>query len=163
MTGDELRARQAPIKAKYKDDPASARATFRVSGTVLPDAVGCRVASPRGPIDAGLHPLAGGDSTLACSAEMLLESLVGCAGTTLKAVATAMGLPVRSATVVAEADMDFRGTLGVAKDVPIGLSAIRLRYEIEGDLTPEQRTKLIALTERYCVIAQTLAHPPKFE
>lgn len=160
MTGDELRALQAPLKTKYRENPAEARWTLRIDGIVEGDALRCQVASPRGPIQAGLHPATGGDGSLACSADMLLEALVGCAGVTLKAVATALGIELRRAVLRAEADLDFRGTLGVAKDCPVGLSAVRLAYDLDTDAGPEQVEKLIHLTERYCVIYQTLAHPP---
>jgi uncharacterized OsmC-like protein len=160
MTADELRAAQAPLKTRYKEDPASARHTFRIEGTVVNDDIACRVDSPRGPIVAGLHPAAGGDGKLACSGDMLLEALVACAGVTLKAVATALGIVLRKATIRAEADLDFRGTLGVAKDVPIGITAVRLTYDLDTNATPEQVSKLLQLTERYCVIHQTLTHPP---
>ena len=159
MNADELRAAQAPLKERYRQDPAAARCTFRIEATVV-DGIACRVDSPRGPIVAGLHPAAGGDGTLACSGDMLLEALVACAGVTLKAVATSLGIPIRRATIRAEGDLDFRGTLGVARDVPIGLTAIRLAYDVDADATPEQIAKLLQLTERYCVISQTLSHPP---
>ena len=159
MNGDELRAAQAPLKERYRQDPQAARRTFVIEGT-LTDGIACRVDSPRNPIVAGLHPAAGGDGTLACSGDMLLEALVACAGVTLKAVATSLGIPIRRATIRAEGDLDFRGTLGVARDVPIGLTAIRLAYDIDADATAEQIAKLIQMTERYCVISQTLSHPP---
>ena len=159
MTNEELRAAQAPLKERYRQDPAAAQRTFRIEGT-LTDGIACQVDSPRGTIVAGLHPAAGGDGTLACSGDMLLEALVACAGVTLKAVATSMGIAIRKATIRAEGDLDFRGTLGVARDVPIGLTAIRVHYDIDADAAPEQIAKLIQLTERYCVISQTLSHPP---
>ena len=160
MTTDELRAIQTPLKEKYKADPESARHVMRISGTVEGSDVACRVHSPRGDIVAGLHPATGGDGSLACSADMLLEALVGCAGVTLKAVATAMGINLRKANVLAEANLDFRGTLGVAKDAPIGLTDIRLKFDVDADATPEQIQKLIQLAERYCVIHQTLKKEP---
>lgn len=160
MTGDELRALQAPLKAKYKDDPASARYALSISGTLEGSDVRCRIQSPRGPIDAGLHPATGGDGSLACSADMLLESLVGCAGVTMKAVATALGVPLTTATITASADLDFRGTLGVAKDAPVGLTAIRLKFDVKSEAPRELIDKLVQLTERYCVIYQTLKNPP---
>ena len=158
MTADELRAMQAPLKEKYKTDPTSAKHVMRISGTVEGegDAIACRVHSPRGDIVAGLHPATGSDGSLACSADMLLEALVACAGVTLKAVATALAIPLRKATVRAEANLDFRGTLGVAKDAPIGLTDIRLTFDIDADASPEQIQKLIQLAERFCVIYQTL-------
>ncbi|HEX3316298.1 MAG TPA: OsmC family protein [Gemmataceae bacterium] len=159
MNGDDLRAAQAPLKERYRQDPATATRTFVIEATVI-DGIACRVDSPRGPIVAGLHPAAGGDGTLACSGDMLLEALAACAGVTLKAVATSLGISIRRATIRAEGDLDFRGTLGVVRDVPIGLTAIRLSYDIDADAAPEQVAKLIQLTERYCVISQTLSHPP---
>jgi uncharacterized OsmC-like protein len=159
MTGDELRALQAPLKAKYKENPEAARYKMSISGTALGPDIRCRVQSPRGPIDAGLHPATGGDGSLACSADMLLESLVACAGVTLRAVSTALGIPLKKADVTATADLDFRGTLGVAKDAPVGLTDIRLAFDIDADAPREQIDKLIQLTERYCVIYQTLKRP----
>jgi uncharacterized OsmC-like protein len=160
MTGDELRALQAPLKAKYKDDPGSAKLTIRIEGR-LGEGINCRVRSPRGEIVAGLHPAAGGDGSEACSGDMLLEALVGCAGVTLRAVATAMNIPLRSGTITAEGDLDFRGTLGVSKESPIGFSDVRMTFHLDTDAPAEQVEKLIQLTERYCVIYQTLKNPPK--
>lgn len=160
MTADELRALQAPLKVKYKENPAAASYAISISGAVEGDDIRCRVHSPRGLIDAGLHAATGGDGSLACSADMLLEALVGCAGVTLKAVATALGIGLKKATITATANLDFRGTLGVAKEVPVGLTAIRLAFDIDADKPPEQIEKLIQLTERYCVIYQTLKSPP---
>ncbi len=160
MTADELRALQAPLKAKFKDDPNAARYAISITGTLDGDDIRCRVHSPRGPIDAGLHPATGGDGSLACSADMMLEALVGCAGVTMKAVATALGIGLKKATITATGDLDFRGTLGVAKDAPVGLTAIRLVFDVDSDATREQVEKLIQLTERYCVIYQTLKNPP---
>jgi uncharacterized OsmC-like protein len=159
MNADQLRAAQTPLKEHYRKDPAAALRAFRIEGTIA-DGIACRVESPRGPIVAGLHPAAGGDGTLACSGDMLLEALVACAGVTLKAVATSLGIALRRATIRAEGDLDFRGTLGVSREAPIGLTAIRLGYDIDADATPEQVEKLIQLTERYCVISQTLSHSP---
>ena len=160
MTADELKAIQAPLKARYKADPEAAKSVLRASGVVDPDAVTCRVDAAGGPIDAGLHPLAGGDGSWACSGEILLQSLVACAGVTLAAVAKAMGIAVRNATVRAEGDLDFRGTLGVDRSTPVGFSEVRLNFDLDSDATPEQRTKLLELTERYCVVFRTLADPP---
>jgi uncharacterized OsmC-like protein len=162
MKADDLRALQAPLKDRYKQDPTSARATLRASGTLGMEKVTCNVATPRGPIEAGLHPATGGDGCFACSGDMLLEALVGCAGVTLAAVATAMGIPIRSGSVTAEGDLDFRGTLGVSKDVPVGFQEIRLRFELDTAATAEQIATLMKLTERYCVVFQTLRQPPKF-
>jgi uncharacterized OsmC-like protein len=160
MTADELRALQAPLKAKYKEDPQAGRYTIAIAGALAGDGVVCRVHSPRGPIDAGLHPATGGDGALACSADMLLEALVGCAGVTMKAVATALGIGLKSATLAASADLDFRGTLGVAKEAPVGLTNVRLTFDVDSDAPRDQIEKLIQLTERYCVIYQTLKNPP---
>lgn len=160
MNASELRALQAPLKERYKSDPASALGTMRATGTLDPDSPVCRVTTFAGVVESGLHPATGGDGTKACSGDMLLESLVACAGVTLKAVATAMNIPIRGGTVTAEADLDFRGTLGVSKDVPVGFKAVRLAFDLDTDATPEQLESLLKLTERYCVIYQTLAKPP---
>jgi uncharacterized OsmC-like protein len=158
MTGDELRARQAPWKAKFKEDPASALGVLRARATLGPDvtAVVETSPSPEGRTVAGLHPATGGTGAEACSGDMLLQALVACAGVTLGAVSTSMGLAVRSGVVLAEGDLDWRGTLGVSKEAPVGFSAVRLRFELDTDATDEQLAKLIQLTERYCVIAQTI-------
>ncbi len=158
MNAAELRAKQAPLKAKYKEDAAAAFLTLKIEGTFEPDLV-CRVASPRGPIDVGLHPAAGGSGSHACSGDMLLEALVGCAGVTLRAVATALEIPLKGGTISAEGDLDFRGTLGVSKEVPVGFKDIRLTFRLDADATPEQLENLIKLTKRYCVIYQTLIKP----
>jgi uncharacterized OsmC-like protein len=160
VNADQLRQIQAPIKARYKENPDAARHTFRAVGTLLPDRPTCRIENRFGRIDAGLHPAAGGDGSEACSGDMLLESLVACAGVTFNVVATAMGIAFRSATVIVEGDGDFRGTLGVAKDVPVGITDIRLRFEIDSDAGDEQLALLLKQTERYCVIFQTLRAPP---
>jgi len=160
MKASELRALQAPLKERYRDNPASGRATLKATGSLGPAGVTCKVETFGGPIEAGLHPATGGDGRSACSGDMLLEALVGCAGVTLMAVATALEIPVRGGTVSAEGDLDFRGTLGVAKDADVGFSAIRLRFEVDTDATPEQLDKLVKLTERYCVVYQTLRKPP---
>ncbi|MEI7683387.1 MAG: OsmC family protein [Planctomycetota bacterium] len=161
MTPEQLRSLQAPLKAKYKEDPAAAHYAIAVTGTLATDDVSCVVHSPRGSIVAGLHPATGGDGSQACSADMLLEALVACAGVTLKAVATALGIPLANATVTATGELDFRGTLGVARDASVGLSAVRLVFAIQSPATAEQIAKLIELTERYCVIYQTLKSSPK--
>ena len=159
MNAEELKARQTPIKARYKDEPQAAQITMLATGTLGTDNVTCNVTTPAGIIEAGLHPLAGGEEHCACSGEMLLQSLVACAGVTLKAVATALAIPLRGGRVFAEGDMDFRGTLGVSKETPIGFQRIRLRFELDSDATPEQKQKLLSLTERFCVIFQTLKSP----
>jgi uncharacterized OsmC-like protein len=160
MNAEELRAAQAPLKARYRTDPASALLTLTATG--IPDAPGqvCRVETHIGVVEAGLHTATGGDGTKACSADMLLQALVGCAGVTLGAVATAMGIAVRRGRIWAEGDVDFRGTLGVSREAPVGFQRIRLHFDIETDAKPEAQTKLIELTERYCVVYQTLRHPP---
>jgi uncharacterized OsmC-like protein len=163
MNADELRQLQAPIKARYKEDPAAARQTFRAVGTLLNDRPACRIENRFATFDAGLHPAAGGDGTEACSGDMLLESLVACAGVTFNVVATAMGIPFRSVQVIVEGEGDFRGTLGIAKDVLVGITDIRMRFEVDSPATDEQLATLLKLTERYCVIFQTLRNPPHVE
>ena len=160
MNAEELKARQTPIKARYKDEPQAAQVTMHATGTLGTDSVTCNVSTPAGIIEAGLHPKAGGEEHWACSGDMLLQSLVACAGVTLKAVATALAIPLRGGKVFAEGDMDFCGTLGVSKETPIGFQRIRLRFELDSDATPEQLQKLLSLTERFCVIFQTLKFPP---
>ena len=160
MNAEELKALQAPVKDRYKAEPASAMKTLKVEGELRQDKVTCVVKSVRGPIEAGLHPAAGGSGEWACSGDMLLEALVGCAGVTLAAVATAMSIPIRGGTLRAEGDLDFRGTLGVAKDVDIGFKEIRLSIHLDTDAPKEQIDTLIKLTKRYCVVFQTLQKPP---
>ena len=160
MDGTQLRALQAPLKERYRGDPDAALVTLAASGELDSDAVTCTVSTGRALVEAGLHPSAGGDGLAACSGDMLLEALVACAGVTLRAVATAMGLAVRGGTVRADGDLDFRGTLGVSREAPVGFRGIRLSFDLDADLTPEQRAKLLDLTERYCVIYQTLRTPP---
>jgi uncharacterized OsmC-like protein len=160
MNADELRQLQAPRKDRYRADPATAMQTLMVRGELNHDKLTCVVQSPRGPIEAGLHPAAGGDGNFACSGDMLLEALVGCAGVTLTAVATAMNIPLRGGVVRAEGDLDFRGTLGVSKEVDIGFKEIRLFFDLDTDAPAEQVETLIKLAKRYCVIYQTLQKPP---
>jgi uncharacterized OsmC-like protein len=160
MNATELRALQAPLKDSYKRDPASAVVTLRAQGRIG-EGIACRVDTGRALVEAGLHPASGGTGLQACSGDMLLEALVACAGVTLKAVATALAIELRDATVRAEGDLDFRGTLGVAKDAPVGFREIRLRFELDTDATPESRAKLIELTERYCVVLQTIRASPR--
>jgi uncharacterized OsmC-like protein len=160
MTSDELRALQAPLKQRYKVDPAAAQVTMSARGRLDVDRVAIRLDTPQREILAGLHPAAGGDGSFACSVEMLLEALVGCAGTTLCAVATALSLPVTGGTITARAMMDFRGTLGVDRSVPVGLTHVEMQFDLESTATPEQLDKLIALTERHCVVLQVLRNPP---
>lgn len=159
MDADELRALQAPIKDRYRADPASAVVTLKASGSLTAGALSCKVDTGRALAEAGLHPASGGDGSLLCSGDMLLEALVACAGVTLQAVATALAIPLRGGTVRAEGDLDFRGTLGVAKDAPVGFREIRLSFELDSDATGEQRATLLKLTERYCVVAQTVKNP----
>jgi uncharacterized OsmC-like protein len=160
MDSNELRALQAPLKARYNEDPTAAVVTLEASGEIGGDGIACTVQTGRALARAGLHPATGGDGTALCSGDMLLEALVACAGVTLKAVATALGIQLAGGIVRAEGDLDFRGTLGVAKDAPVGFKDIRLRFELETDATPEQLDKLLSLTERYCVVYQTLRTPP---
>lgn len=160
MTADELRAMQAPFKTKYKDNPASAVQTLRAEGSLGGGDLICSVRSHLGNVPAGLHPATGGDGSAACSADMLLQALIGCAGVTLQAVATALAIPLRGGVVRAEGDLDFRGTLGVNKDSPVGFTAIRLAFELDADAAPEQLETLMKLTKRYCVVYQTLVKSP---
>jgi uncharacterized OsmC-like protein len=159
MNAQELRSLQAPIKARYKDDPESAKLTMSASGVLLHERPTCRVDSRFGHIDAGLHPAAGGDGDDVCSIEMMLQAIVACAGVTFNLVATAMSLPFESVKVV-EGDGDFRGALGMAKEVPVGVTAMRLRFEIDSTASDEQLATALRQTERYCVVFQTLRHPP---
>lgn len=160
MDAQTLRDIQAPIKARYRERPADALITLRAEGRLGTEAVSCRVETGKALVEAGLHPGSGGDGSFACSGDMLLEALVACAGVTLAAVSTALGIVVRDGRVRAEGDLDFRGTLGVDKEAPVGFRDIRLTFDIDTDATPEQREKLLQLTERYCVILQTLRRPP---
>jgi uncharacterized OsmC-like protein len=158
MDADQLRALQAPIKERYRDEPTAARITLRAQGH-LGEGLTCKVETGRAMAEAGLHPATGGDGLALCSGDMLLEALVACAGVTLRAVATALGIELRDARVQAEGDLDFRGTLGVAKEAPVGFQAIRLQFTLDTDAPPEQIATLLKLTERYCVVYQTLAKP----
>lgn len=160
MHADELRALQAPLKERYRAEPASALQTLTVRAELRQDKVTCVVKTPRGPVEAGLHPSTGGTGEFACSGDMLLEALVGCAGVTLAAVATAMSIPIKAGTLRAEGDLDFRGTLGVAKEADVGFKEIRLFIELDTDASQEQIDSLIKLTKRYCVVYQTLAKSP---
>jgi uncharacterized OsmC-like protein len=159
MNRDELRASQAPLKEKYRNDPAAALLTLRATGA-LGEGVSCSVETGRALVVAGLHPATGGTGLAACSGDMLLQALVACAGVTLNAVATSLGLSVRGGTLTAEGDLDFRGTLGVSKEAPVGFRAIRLRIALDTDATDAEKQKLLELTERYCVIYQTLLQSP---
>lgn len=159
MEADELRSLQAPLKARYREDAGAALVTLRARGR-LGEGVSCSIETGKALVKAGLHPATGGDGASACSGDMLLEALVACAGVTLNAVATALGIELRDATLQAEGDLDFRGTLGLAKDVPVGFQNIRLQITLDTDATEEQLDTLLRLTERYCVVYQTLTHPP---
>src|SRR6266571_7538573 len=158
MTADELRSLQAPFKARYREHPETALVTLRAEGQVAPNLT-CKIETGKARVEAGLHPATGGDGQSACSADMLLEALVGCAGVTLSAVATALGIPLRNATIRAEGDLDFRGTLGVSKDVPVGFKQIRLNFDLDTDASEERLATLLRLIERYCVVYQTLSQP----
>jgi uncharacterized OsmC-like protein len=162
MDRDQLRALQAPLKAAYKDDPTQALIPFKASGT-LGEGVSCSVDTGRALANAGLHPATGGDGTLLCSGDMLLEALAACAGVTLNAVATALDIHIEHGTVHAESELDFRGTLGVDKEAPVGFENIRLRFELDTDADDEQLATLLKLTERYCVVYQTLARGPQLD
>src|SRR5246500_5460444 len=159
MKTDDLRAVQAPLKQRYRETPEAARVTLRAQGRAG-EGVSCKIDTGKGLVVAGLHPATGGSGAQACSGDMLLEALVACAGVTLNAVATALGIELRDATVHAEGDLDFRGTLGLSKEVPVGFETIRLRFVLDTDASEEQIDTLLRLTERYCVVYQTLAHPP---
>src|SRR6266705_6260855 len=158
MTADELRSLQAPVKAQYRERPESALVTLHAEGR-LGKNVTCKIETGKGRVEAGLHPATGGDGSSACSADMLLEALVGCAGVTLSAVATALGIPLRDATIRAEGDLDFRGTLGVSKDAQVGFHQIRLHFDFATDASEERLATLLRLIERYCVVYQTLNQP----
>jgi len=160
MNAEDLRAIQAPLKQRYREDPASARVPARAKGILDPDGVACTVRAWHGEVTAGLHPAGGGTGELACSADMLLEAVVACAGVTLRAVATAMGVTVHSGRIIAEGVWDARGTLGVDRAAPIGLTEITLRFDVDCDADAARLERMIQTTERYCVILQTLRAPP---
>jgi uncharacterized OsmC-like protein len=162
MHTDDLKALQAPLKQHYRDDPAAALITLKATGTLGAESISCRVDTGRALVEAGLHPATGGSGALACSGDMLLEALAACAGVTLRAVATALAIPVRGGTVTAEGDLDFRGTLGVSKEAPVGFQAIRLTFALDTDAGNEELATLLKLTERYCVVLQSLRVPPSF-
>jgi uncharacterized OsmC-like protein len=162
MNAETLRSLQAPLKEKYRQEPNTALVTLRAEGR-LGEGITCKIETGKAPVTAGLHPATGGDGLSACSGDMLLEALVGCAGVTLNAVATALGIHLRDAKVRAEGDLDFRGTLGVSKNVPVGFERIRLRFDLDTDATAEQVATLLRLTERYCVVYQTLSRPAKID
>ena len=159
MDADTLRSVQAPLKEHYRQAPGAAMITLHAQGRIAEN-VSCRIETGKALVTAGLHPATGGSGTAACSGDMLLEALVACAGVTLNAVATALGIELRDATLRATGDLDFRGTLGLSKDVPVGLQNIRLNIAMDTDASDEQIATLLRLTERYCVVLQTLAHSP---
>jgi len=163
MHAAELRAIQAPIKERYKNDPKAGLITLKAKGSLDDTNITCKVETGRALAIAGLHPATGGTGMELCSGDMLLEALVACAGVTLKAVSTALEIPLRTATVAAEGDLDFRGTLGVAKDAPVGFAQIRLRFNVDTDAPQEKLDQLLKLTERYCVVYQTIKSGPPVE
>ncbi len=161
MKSEELRALQAPIKERYQNNPDSSLVTLKAEGELGKESLSCKVSTGKALVEAGLHPAAGGDGSFVCSGDMLLEALAACAGVTLTAVATALDIPVQKGKVLAEGDLDFRGTLGVSKEVPVGFKNIRLKFDLQTEATPDQLETLIKLTKRYCVIYQTLANGPE--
>ena len=161
MDSAELRAVQQPLKDAYREHPEQAVVTLRAHGQLEDQAISCSVDTGRALAVAGLHPATGGDGSLLCSGDMLLQALVACAGVTLRAVAISLGIPLNGGTVTAEGDLDFRGTLAVSKEAPVGFSAVRLAFDLDTEATAEQVQTLVRLTERYCVVYQTLAHPPQ--
>jgi len=163
VDANALRAMQAPLKERYKSEPKTALITLKAKGTLDSASIACKVETGRALAAAGLHPATGGSGLELCSGDMLLEALVACAGVTLKAVATALDIPLRSGRVFAEGDLDFRGTLGVAKDAPVGFAQIRLRFEVETEAAQDKLDQLLKLTERYCVVYQTLKAGPPIE
>jgi uncharacterized OsmC-like protein len=160
MEARDLRALQGPLKQQYRDDPARALITLRASGTLDGAGISCRVETGRALVEAGLHPATGGSGLQACSGDMLLEALAACAGVTLRAVATSLEIPVQTGEVQIEGDLDFRGTLGVSKEVPVGFQSIRVRFNLDTTATQDQLETLLQLTERYCVVLQTLRSSP---
>ena len=162
MNADEIRSLQAPLKERYRQRPDTALVTLRAEGRIG-EGVTCKVETGKALVEAGLHPATGGDGLSACSGDMLLEALVACAGVTLRAVATALDIQLRDATVRAEGDLDFRGTLGVSKEAAVGFQRIRLHFDLDTDASEEQLATLLRLTERYCVVYQTLLHPARID
>jgi uncharacterized OsmC-like protein len=163
MDAAELRAMQAPIKERYKNDPRAGLITLKARGSLDETQIACKVETGRALAIAGLHPATGGSGLELCSGDMLLEALVACAGVTLKAVSTALDIPLMAATVSAEGDLDFRGTLGLAKEAPVGFAQIRLRFDVDTDVPQEKLDQLLKLTERYCVVYQTIKSGPPIE
>jgi uncharacterized OsmC-like protein len=160
IDAEKLRAVQAPLKSTYRDNAGAALVTLRARGRIDDENIACKVETGQTIVAAGLHPATGGDGSFICSGDMLLEALVACAGVTLKAVSTALGIQLREGEVHAEGDLDFRGTLGVSKEAPVGFAAIRLRFELDSDADAATLDKLVSLTERYCVVLQTLRNAP---
>lgn len=160
MDATTLRAAQAPLKERFKNDPVAALITLHAKGVLEGDGITCRIERPAGPAIAGLHPATGGSGLELCSGDMLLEALIACAGVTLRSVATVMGIAIRSGMVTAEGEVDFRGTLGVSREAPVGFVAIRLDFALDTDAAPESLDKLLKLTERYCVVSQSLNVKP---
>jgi uncharacterized OsmC-like protein len=163
MDAGELRAMQAPLKERYRSEPEAANITLKAKGALDDTSIACKVKTGGALAVAGLHPATGGSGLELCSGDMLLEALVACAGVTLKAVATAIDIPIRSGTVAAEGDLDFRGTLGVAKDAPVGFAQIRLRFDLDTDAPQEKLDQLLRLTERYCMVYQTIRNGPQVD
>ncbi len=163
MDAASLRATQAPIKERYKSDPKTALITLKATGSIENEGIACKVETGRALAVAGLHPATGGSGLELCSGDMLLEALVACAGVTLKSVATAIEIPLKAGHVIAEGDLDFRGTLGVDKETPVGFEAIRLRFDVETDAPQDKLDLLLKLTERYCVVYQTIKNGPRVE
>jgi uncharacterized OsmC-like protein len=161
VKSSELRELQAPLKERYRAEPEAALVTLRARGRLGDEGLTCKVETGRALVEAGLHPATGGDGLSACSGDMLLEALVACAGVTLRAVATALDIELRGGTVSAEGDLDFRGTLGVDREAPVGFRDIRLRFDLDTDAPADKLASLLRLTERYCVVYQTLAKPPQ--
>ena len=161
MDKQKLKSLQAPLKARYREEPEAARITLKATGRIDDGNIACKVDTAHSVVEAGLHPATGGDGLSVCSGDMLLEALAACAGVTLKAVATALEIPLRGGTVRAEGDLDFRGTLGVDPDAVVGFSDVRLYFDLDTDATRTQREKLIEMTERYCVVYQTLRRSPR--
>jgi uncharacterized OsmC-like protein len=162
MNADELRSLQAPLKERYREDPDAALVTLKAQGRIG-EGITCRVETGKALVEAGLHPATGGTGAMVCSGDMLLEALAACAGVTMSAVATAIGVEIRSGVVRAEGDLDFRGTLGVSKEVPVGFQRVRLHFDLTTDAADDQLATLVRLTERYCVVLQTLRQPPVIE
>jgi uncharacterized OsmC-like protein len=161
MDRDELRAVQAPLKDRYRSEPEAALVTLRAEGTLDGEDLACSVATGHALVEAGLHPATGGDGSLACSGDMLLQALAACAGVTLRAVATSLGLDVRGGTVKVEGDLDVRGTLSVDREAPVGFTGIRVAFDLDTDAAPDDVATLLRLTERYCVVGQTLERSPQ--